>query len=67
MQLPGQMTLEGTASERGLTPRAFAYKFASFLDSQTAHYLRVSAPGEQGLYDRHILLGSFVKVLGCWS
>lgn len=60
------MTLEGISSKRGMTIRTLAYKCASLLDSQTAHHLRVSAPGERGLCDRRVL-GSFVKVLGCWS
>lgn len=60
-------SLEGISSKREMAPRVFAYKFASLLDSQTAHHLRVPGPGGQDLCDGHILLGSFVKVLGQWS
>lgn len=42
-----------------MPPRAFAYTFASLLDSQTAP--SVSAPGEQGLRDTRILLAPLLK------
>jgi hypothetical protein len=54
---------KGMSSKRGMAPRAFAYKFALLLDSQTVPHLRVSGHSGQGLCDGHILPGSFVKVL----
>lgn len=59
--------LEGVSSKRDMAPWVFAYKFASLLDSPTAHHLRVSGPSGQNLCDGHILLGSFVKAVGQWS
>lgn len=67
MQPPDEVTLEGISSKTGRTPRAFASKFASIHDSQTAHHLRVSVPGEQRQDDGHTLLGSFVEASGCWG
>lgn len=55
--------LKRMSSKREMAPGVFAYKFASLLDSQTAHHLRISGPRGQDLCDGHILLGSFVKVL----
>lgn len=49
MPPPDEITVEGISSKGARTPRAFAYKVASFHDSQTAHHLRASASGEQGL------------------
>lgn len=47
-----------------MTHKAFGYKFASLVNSQDEHHLKISAPGEQGLNDRHIILVSFVKGIG---
>lgn len=43
-QPPAQMTLEGKSSTRGMTPRTFAYKFASLLGSKLHTILEFQLP-----------------------